>query len=74
MQFIIDELNPKEKTMTQNAQPNSRTRRLLERGYVMPMGVPTSWTQMDLARNIRHKSLHQLKQEAKAAADHGISR
>lgn len=35
MPFIIDELNPKEKTMTQNAQPNRRTRRLLERGLPM---------------------------------------
>ena len=44
MPFIIDGLNPKEKTMTQNSQPNSRTRRL-----------------------------QQLKQEAKAAAAHGVS-
>lgn len=60
--------------MTQNAQPNSRTRRLLERGYVMPSGVPASYTPIDRARDFRHKSLHQLKQDAKAAADHGISR
>ena len=60
--------------MTQNAQPNRRTRRLLERGYVMPQGVPTSWTPIDRARYLRHKSTHQLNQEAKAAAARGFSR
>ena len=60
--------------MTQNAQPNRRTRRLLELGYVMPQGVSTSWNPMDRARNLRHKSLYQLKQESKAAADHGIKK
>lgn len=60
--------------MTQNAQPNRRTRRLLERGYVMPNGVPTSWTPIDRARYLRHKSIHHLKKEAKAAAANGISR
>lgn len=74
MPFMIDKLNPKEKTMTQNAQPNRRTRRLLERGYVMPQGVQTAMTPIDRARNLRHKSLHQLKQSAKAAAAHGVSK
>lgn len=60
--------------MTQNAQPNRRTRRLLERGYVMNQGVPTSWTPIDRARNLRHKSRHQLNQEAKARAAHGVSK
>lgn len=60
--------------MTQNSQPNRRTRRLLERGYVMPSGVPTSWTPIDRAGYLRHKSLHQLRQEAKAAAAHGVSK
>ena len=60
--------------MTQNSQPNRRTRRLLERGYVMPQGVPTSWTPIDRARYLRHKSLHQLRQEDKAAAAHGFSK
>lgn len=58
--------------MTQNAQPNRRTRRLLERGYVMPSVVPASYTLIERARNPRHKSLHQLRQAAKAAAAHGI--
>lgn len=60
--------------MTQNAQPNRRTRRLLERGYVTTQGVPTSWTPIDRARYLRHKSIHSLKQEAKAADARGISR
>ena len=60
--------------MTQNAQPNRCTRRLLERGYVMSQGVPTPWTTIDRARYLRHKSLHQLRQEAKAAAAHGFSK
>lgn len=60
--------------MNQNTRPNRRTRRLLEQGYVMPQGVPTSWTPIDRARYLRHKSIHQLKQEAKAAAARGISR
>lgn len=60
--------------MTQNSQPNRRTRRLLKRGYVMPQGVPTSWTPIDRARYLRHKSLHQLRQEAKAAAARGVSK
>jgi hypothetical protein len=74
MVFIIDELNPKEKTMTQDAKPNRRTRRLLERGYVMPQGVSTSWNPMDRARGLRHKKPYQHKQAAKALADHGVSR
>ena len=74
MPFIIDGLNPKEKTMTQNAQPNCRTCRFLERGYVMPQGVPTSWAPIDRARGLRHKSLQQPKQAAKAAAAHGIKK
>ena len=60
--------------MTQNAQPNRRNRRLLERDYVMSQEVPTSWTPIDRARYLRHKSLHQLRQEDKAAADHGFSK
>lgn len=60
--------------MTQNAQPNRRTRRLLEQGYVMTQGVPTSWTPIDRAGYLRHKSLHKLKPEAKAAAAHGVSK
>lgn len=60
--------------MTQDAKPNRRTRRLLERGYVMPQGVPTSGNPMDRARGLRHKKPYQLKQAAKALADHGISR
>lgn len=63
--------------MNQNTRPNRRTRRLLERGCVMPQGVPTSptsWTPIDRAGYLRHKSIHQLKQEAKAAAAHGVSK
>lgn len=71
MVFIIDELNPKEKTMTAEAKPNRRTRRLLERGYVMPQGEPTSYSPIDRARCLRHKKPYQHKQAAKARADHG---
>ena len=74
MPFIIDGLNPKEKTMTQDAKPNRRTRRFLERGYVMPQGVPTSWNPMDRDRGLRYKKFYQHKQAAKAIADHGVSR
>lgn len=63
--------------MNQNTRPNRRTRRLRERGYVMPQGVPTSptsWTPIDRARYLRHKIIHQLKQEAKAADSHVVSK
>lgn len=60
--------------MTQNAQPNRRTRRLLEQGYVMTQWVPTPWTPIDRAGYLRHKSLRKLKQEAKTAAAHGVSK
>lgn len=72
MVFVIDELNPKEKTMTAEAKPNRRTRRLLEKGYVMPQGVPTSWTPMERARGLRHKKPYQHKQAAAARAAHGL--
>lgn len=57
--------------MTAAAKPNRRTRRLLEWGYVMPQGVPTSWNPIDRARELRHKKPYQHKQAEKARADHG---
>ena len=60
--------------MPQDAKPNRRTRRLMERGYVMPQGVSTSWNPMDRARGLRHKRPYQLKKASQALADHGISR
>ena len=60
--------------MTQNARPNRRTRRFLERGHVMSQEVPTSWAPIDRARGLRHKSLQQPKQAAKVAAAHGFSK
>lgn len=72
MPYIIDELNPKEKAMTQDSRPNHRTRRLMERGYVMPQGVPTSWNPMDRAKGLRHRKPYQHKQAAKALANYGI--
>lgn len=60
--------------MNQNDQPNRCARSLLEKGYVMPQGVPTSWNPMDRARGLRHKKPYQHKQAAKYIADHGVSR
>lgn len=59
-------------SMTAEIKPNRRTRRLLEKGYVMPQGVPTSWTPMERARGLRHKKPHQHKQAAAARAAHGL--
>lgn len=58
-------------SMTAEIKPNRR-RRLLEKGYVMPQGVPTSWTPIERARDLRHKKPYQHKQAAARAAAHGL--
>ena len=58
--------------MTAEIKPNRRTRRLMEQGYVMPQGVSTSWNPMDRAMGFRHRKPYELKQAAKALADHGL--